>query len=118
MTERIMGFDIDGSEIEFCYVSVPLTINRTIINLVTKTEAHAGWGVTQPGLYDVWEIDDEEAGTYRPWAKWRVTETGELIALRIPKWDTPNPCKYLCRCPRCSYSKSLAQERNPKKEHR
>lgn len=118
MTERILGFDLDGTEIEFCCVSVPLTIDQTIINLVTKAEADAGWGVTLPGLYDVWEIDDEEAGTYRPWAKWRVTEAGELIALRIPKRDTPNQCEYLCHCLLCSYSKNPPLAPNPTKARR
>lgn len=107
MSEPISGFDIDGAEIEFSYVRVPLTPSRTILVLVPKTEADAGWGVETPGIYDVWEADEGEE-TYRPWAKWRVTEEGEVVALRIPETDTPNPCEGQCHCRRCSYSKNLA----------
>jgi hypothetical protein len=90
MSEPIWGLDVDGMPIELCFVSVPLTPESTIKVLVTKAEANAGWGLTDPRVYDVWQ-PDHEPDTYKPWAKWRVTETGEVVALLIPETDTAIP---------------------------
>lgn len=90
MNDPIMGFDVDDSEIEFANVRVPITQERSITVMVTKTDADAGWGVTVPGVYDIWQ-PDAEPHSYKPWAKWKITEDGSVIALRIPESDTAIP---------------------------
>jgi hypothetical protein len=69
-------------------VDIRLASELIIHGPVEAARARAGWGL-QPGkIYDLWEVESEEPLTLRPWAKWHVTENGEVVALRIPSGDS------------------------------